>query len=143
MLKPMGEKLVPIALLVLRVIVGLVFILMGYPKLTNLAGTTTFFAGLGIPAPGAFALFIGLLETVGGVALILGIAVRWFGILFIIEMLVTTLLVKMPRAGFIAPANRPGVGAELDLLVLAGALILVAFGSGAISLEHGLLKREV
>jgi putative oxidoreductase len=143
MLKPMAEKLAPFALLVLRVIVGLVFVIMGVPKLTGVAGTATFFGSVGIPAPGFFAIFVGLLETFGGLALILGIAVRWVGLLFIIEMLVTTLVVKMPRVGFIAPAGRPGVGAELDLLMLSGALILVAFGAGRISLEHALLKREI
>jgi len=60
-----------------------------------------------------------------------------------VEMLVTTLLVKMPNLGFIAPQGKPGVGAELDLLLLAGAFILLTHGSSRLSIEHDLLKREL
>jgi uncharacterized membrane protein YphA (DoxX/SURF4 family) len=64
-------------------------------------------------------------------------------ILYVIEMIVTTLLVKMPNMGFIAPQGRPGVGAELDLLLLAGALVLLTHGAGQLSIERNVLKREL
>jgi uncharacterized membrane protein YphA (DoxX/SURF4 family) len=58
-------------------------------------------------------------------------------------MTVTTLLVKLPNLGLIAPQGKPGVGAELDLLLLVCALILLTQGGGAISVERNVLKREL
>jgi uncharacterized membrane protein YphA (DoxX/SURF4 family) len=62
--------------------------------------------------------------------------------LFVIEMIVTTLLVKLPNAGFIAPQGG-GSGAELDLLLLAGALVLLTQGPGPLSIERNVLRREL
>ena len=79
----------------------------------------------------------------GVILLILGLATRWVSLLFAIQMLVTTLLVKLPNAGFIAPQDQPGAGAELDLLLLAAALVLLAFGPGQLSVERNVLRREL
>ena len=58
------------------------------------------------------------------------------------KTIVTTLLVKLPQAGFIAPAGK-GVGAQLDLLLLGGALVLLAYGAGQLSVERNLPRREL
>jgi putative oxidoreductase len=137
------DALAPYTLTILRVLVGLTFLLMGLPKLGNLTGFTGFVTSLGIPVPGFFAVVVAALEVGGGLLLIVGLAVRWVSLLFIIEMAVTTLLVKMPRMGFIAPQGQPGVGAQLDLLLLAGALVLLAHGAGQLSIERNVLKREL
>jgi len=83
------------------------------------------------------------LEVGGGLLLIAGLATRWVSIFYLIEMTVTTLLVRLPNFGFIAPSGRPGVGAELDLLLLACVLLLLAHGSGPLSVERNLLNREL
>jgi uncharacterized membrane protein YphA (DoxX/SURF4 family) len=140
-LKRYTDAFAPYALTILRVLVGITFLLNGLPKLGNLAGCTGFVTSLGLP--GFLGVIVAALEVVGGLLLIAGVATRWFGLLFALEMLVTTLLVKMPNVGFIAAQGKPGVGAELDLLLLASALMLLAYGSGQLSVEHNLLKREL
>ena len=142
-LKRYTDTLAPYALAILRVLVGITFLLHGLPKLQGLAGFTGFVASLGLPLPGFFAVLVAALEVGGGLLLILGVATRWISLLFIIEMLVTTLLVKLPGPGFIAPQGQPGVGAELDLLLLACALVLLCFGPGQPSVERNVLKREL
>ncbi|MDR7555433.1 MAG: DoxX family protein [Armatimonadota bacterium] len=131
------------ALTLLRVIVGLTFLLHGLPKWGNLGGVAGFFGNVGIPAPSLMAPWVAFLETVGGLALIVGVATRYAGVLLAIEMVVTTVVVKWPRVGFIAPLDRPGVGAELDLLLLAGALVVATLGPGRLSVEGDLLKRQL
>jgi putative oxidoreductase len=141
-LKRYADSFAPYAVTILRVLVGITFFLHGLPKLSNLAGFIGFLTSLGVPLPGVVAPAIMALEVVGGLLLIAGLGTRWVSLLFAVEMLVTTLLVKS-GVGFIAPQDAPGVGAELDLLLLASSLILLAYGSGQLSIEHNILKREL
>jgi len=142
-LRRYADALAPYAVTVLRILVGITFLLTGLPKAQNFAGFTGFVASLGFPLPVAFAALIVALEVAGGLLLIVGLGTRWVSALYMVEMLVTTLLVKMPNMGFIATQGKPGVGAELDLLLLAGAFILLTHGSSRLSIEHDLLKREL
>jgi putative oxidoreductase len=135
--------LAPYTLTATRVLVGLIFFLTGLPKWQNLAGFTGFVGSLGIPLPGVVAPLIATLEVVGGLLLIAGLATRWVSLLFALEMLVTTLLVKLPNLGLIAPQGKPGVGAELDLLLMVAVLVLLTHGPGPLSVERNLLKREL
>src|SRR5215467_16333885 len=80
---------------------GLLFAIHGYQKFASgIGGVATFFAKISIPFPGLMAPFIAILELVGGILLILGVGTRVLGALFGVEVLVTTLWVKIPaRAG--------------------------------------------
>jgi putative oxidoreductase len=142
-LKRYTDALAPYMLTVLRLLVGITFLLMGLPKLGNLAGFTGFVASLGFPVPGFFAVIVAALEVGGGLLLIAGLATRWVSLLFAIEMLVTTLLVKLPNQGFLAPQGKPGTGAVFDLLMLVGALVLLTHGAGQLSIERNVLRREL
>jgi uncharacterized membrane protein YphA (DoxX/SURF4 family) len=143
MLQVATKPLAPYSMTILRVIVGITFVLMGIGKIQNPAGFITAVTNLGFPAPGIIAWLPILLEPIGGALLILGIGTRWLSLYFIVEMLITAFIVKAARGtGFIV-TGRPGVGFELDLLLLAGALVLVVAGSGALSVEHNILKREL
>ena len=137
------DALAPYAVTVLRVLVGITFLLTGLSKTQNFAGFMGFVGSLGFPVPVVFAAIVVALEVLGGLLLIVGLGTRWVSALYMVEMLITTLLVKMPNVGFIAAQGKPGVGAELDLLLLAGAFILLTHGSSRLSIEHDLLKREL
>ena len=137
------DAIAPYAIPVLRILVGITFFLTGLPKLTGLTGFTAFVASLGLPLPGFIAVIVAVMEVVGGLLLIVGLGTRWVSLWYIFEMIVTTLLVKMPNMGFIAAQGKPGVGAELDLLLLASALVLLTHGSGQLSIEQNVLKREL
>ncbi len=141
MLKRYADKLSMLAPAILRVMVGITFFFNGLPKIENISGNVQFLSSLGIPVPQFFGILVAVMETVGGILLILGIGTRWLGLYFAGEMLVSTLLVKS-KVGFIAPRGG-GAGAELDLLLLASALTLFILGSGPLSVEKDLLKREL
>ena len=142
MLKKYTQSLEPYVPTVLRIMLGITFLLHGLPKWQGLDGFSDFLGFLGVPLPGLFAFLVALLETGGGILLIIGLGTRWVGWLFVIEMLVTTLLVKA-GSGFILPQDVPGVGTELDLLLLVIAFALAVLGSGPLSVEQNLLKREL
>ena len=78
-------------LLAFRAIWGWQFCVTGWGKLGNLGGTTEFFASLGIPMPGVNALFVSLLEVVGGLLLLGGFASRFIAMLLTGNMAVAYL----------------------------------------------------
>jgi len=113
---------------VVRVSTGVIFLVHGVQKFVGgLGAVTAFFAKVGIPAPGVMGPFVAILEVVGGVLLIVGLATRWISLLFAIEMIVTTLWVQIPARGWNA--------SDLDRALLASSLLLVLAGSGIASLD--------
>jgi len=130
-----------LALLITRVVVGLVFVAHGIQKFQGgISGVAGFFDGLGIPAPQFFAWVVALIETFGGAALILGIFTR-IGALFLSGVMVVAIITVKTKLGLIAPFAQ-GAGMELDLALLAGLLSLVLQGSGIFSLEEKMRRRR-
>lgn len=127
------NRLWPWGILLIRVVVGIAFFMHGQQKLfeMGIGGVTGFFGSLGIPAPGLFAVIVSLVETVGGLALILGILTRIAGLLLTIDMLVAMLVFHAPN-GFFVGSN----GIELVLVLGACALGLALTGPGALALDH-------
>lgn len=91
-LRALSNSLQPLALLVVRVFVGVGFFYAGKGKLEDLGRTSAFFADLGLPLPGVQAAFIGGLEAAGGIALVLGLGTRIFAALLSCTMIVALLL---------------------------------------------------
>jgi putative oxidoreductase len=131
--------LVPYAPTILRIAGGLVFLVYGWNKLQNPAGWHEMVTGLGFPAPVVLSWFVLLLELVGGAALIVGPLVRPIALLFAIEMVVSSITVKL-SLGF-APEGATGI--ELDLALLAASLALVILGPGRLSIDRDVLRREI
>jgi len=127
------HDLVPLPL---RVVMGLAFIVHGYPKITHLALTAQSFGQQGF-VPGLFwASLVAIVEFVGGVCLVLGLLTRYWSLALAVEMVVTTLAVKVPRGASFVARGGQGPGYELDLIYLAGALALVVLGSGPLSIDQ-------
>lgn len=142
MLDKYQASLAPYVPTLLRIVVGVTFVVMGLPKITNPSGFLGFVTQLGFPASGIIAWLPILVEPIGGVLLIVGLGTRWLGIYFSLEMLITTVVVKALRGTPFVVSGRPGVGWELDLLLLAGALALVVLGAGQLSLDENIIGRR-
>jgi putative oxidoreductase len=95
-----------LALLVLRVAVGAVFIAHGAQKVFvyGFAGTSASFADMGVPLEAVMGPLVALVELVGGVLLVLGLATRVAAVALAVDMLVATLLVHL-TAGIFVPAG--------------------------------------
>ncbi len=126
-------RLSPFAGTVLRIAVGVVFIAHGMQKFNNgVDGFAGFLTSLNVPLPELMKWVVPLLEVGGGLLLILGLATRLVAVLFALEMVGTILLVKMD-VGLIGEG---GTGAEIDLMLLAGAIALVLMGPGAAAVDR-------
>ena len=122
----------PYAGTVLRIAMGIVFIAHGLPKFDDVDGFGGFLTSLNVPLPELMKWVVPLLEVGGGILLILGLATRVVAVLFALEMVGTILLVKLD-VGLIGEG---GTGAEIDLMLLAGAIALALMGPGAAAVDR-------
>ena len=63
-----GTSGASLAILVGRILLAAMFVLAGFGKLTDIAGTAGWFGSIGLPAPTIVAVLVGLLELVAGLA---------------------------------------------------------------------------
>jgi putative oxidoreductase len=127
MKKPINPRL---GQMILRVVLGLIFVAHGGAKLLGgVGGTVAFFGSLGIPLPFLAAWVITLLEFLGGMFLIVGLFVLPTAILLAVHMLVGIILVHVPNGFFVIGPDAAG-GYEFNLLLIAGLLSLLLGGSG-------------
>jgi putative oxidoreductase len=123
------EKLKPLGLLVLRIVLGAIFMYHGYPKLfSDPARWVQTFAKMGFP--GYFAYIAGVLELFGGGVLIIGLFTRGAALLLAIEMGVAVARVHIPTSGIYALSKY-----EFPLLLGSAALALTTTGAGLISID--------
>lgn len=137
-LSPHG-RLAGLAPLLVRVVVGIIMSAHGLQKLTQM-GPGTFgsqmLAGLGVPLPGLMGYVVTFVELFGGILLVLGLLSRLSALLLAINLAIATLLVKT-SVGLIAPEGA-GAGAELDLALISGLLVILLLGPGKLSLDYAL-----
>lgn len=123
-----------LGLAILRVLVGVIYVMHGWPKFAGGVENTAGFLGtLGFPAPLAFAWLVTLLETVGGALLVVGFLVTPLALLFIVEMLLGILLVHAPNGFYVIGPGQDGV--EFNLLLIGALLVLILTGPGTWSID--------
>ncbi len=118
-----------LASLVLRLVAGGLMIVHGWPKIKNPKQTAAWIASTGWTWAAGFGYAFTFLEFLGGIALVLGLLTRVVGILFVLEMIATTIFAQKKLG------KKLMSGYELDLMYLVGALALVFLGAGAWSLD--------
>ncbi len=132
-----SRRQIDTALAVLRVVLGITFILHGGQKLFvfGFSGVTGAFAQMGIPAPGLLGPFVAFVEFFGGIAILLGLLTRLAALGIGATMVVAILTVHL-KNGFFAPT-----GIEFPLSLLGSAVALVITGAGDFSLDALIGKR--
>lgn len=135
-LRASAEYLQPLILLLLRLHWGWLFFQAGKGKLLNHGRTVEFFASLGIPLPGLNAWFVGGVECIGGLLLLIGLFSRPVGLILSINMLVAYISVESDRAALLGIFSDPQsfIAAE-PFFYLFVSLVVLAFGPGKISLD--------
>jgi putative oxidoreductase len=113
---------------ILRLILGLLMIVHGWPKIKNLKGTAEWMSSQGFK-PGIFwATVVALVEFIGGIFLIFGFLTQIVALLLTIQFLVIVLWRIKKHEGLIGEF-------ELDLIILGASIVLLLNGAGALSLD--------
>jgi uncharacterized membrane protein YphA (DoxX/SURF4 family) len=125
----------PAAVILIRLVVGAVFLSEGIQKFLFPAELGVGrFTRIGIPVPEIMAPFDGTFEIVCGVLMLMGLLTRLAAVPMIINMLVAISTTKIPmliKGGFWAMAHE----ARTDWAMLLGSLFLLIVGSGPWSLD--------
>ena len=152
--------MVSLGLLLLRLVVGGIFVVHGYPKVFGgpgkgatvspeaerllgkgfkeamdyggIANVAGFLQSLGIPYPKPMAVALAATEFGGGLALILGWHTRLAALALTIDQLVATKKVHLQH-GLVSPA--PETGWEFNAALAAATATLAITGPGALALD--------
>jgi uncharacterized membrane protein YphA (DoxX/SURF4 family) len=126
----------PRATILIRLLVGVVFLSEGVQKfLFPVTLGVGRFLKIGIPAPHFFAPFVGVVEIVCGMLLIIGLFTRLAAIPLIIDISVAIITTKIPmlaKAGFWSMAHET----RTDYCMLLGLVFLLLVGSGSFSIDR-------
>ena len=132
MISKWSAKMAPFTPFVLRVVVGIVFLVAGWQKMqmgnTAVAG---FFAAGGIPAASFFAFLVTWIEILGGIAVILGFWTKLWAKVLSFIMLVAVIVTAANGGGFTG-----ATGYELPLIMFAATFTLFCIGGGRWSIDR-------
>jgi putative oxidoreductase len=136
---PVVQTTRDLVLLVARI--GLAVIMLGHAKLMydfggSLAGVGQNFAQSGVPLAAITGPANVLFEVVGGIAMILGLAVPIVGVLMAVNMVGAWIFVH--TSGLFAMDHN---GPELVIVIGLLSLVLAAIGSGRFGLDHLIVTR--
>ena len=118
------------AILVGRIFLSIMFIVAGFGKLTAIAGTAGWFAAIGLPVPTATAVVVGLVELVGGIAILVGYQTRIAAIVLALFTVVATLIAHLDLSD-----QTQQLFFMKNLSITGGFLVLAAIGAGALSID--------
>ena len=141
----------PKATILVRLMAGGVFLWEGILKFVYTNQGVGRFTKIGIPAPHATAVFVGVLEILGGILLISGLLTRLIAIPFVIEMLVaiasTKIALYLGTSPLPLPPALPKVGiwavlheVRSEYAQMMSVLFLAIVGPGPWSLDSVLAR---
>ncbi len=113
-----------------RVLLSVIFILAGFAKLTAISGTAGWFASIGLPLPTVTTVIVGLVELVGGIAILVGFQTRIAAIVLGVFTLAATGIAHLDFADQVQV-----MFLQKNLAIAGGLFVLAAFGAGALSID--------
>ncbi len=139
--------------ILIRILVGWVFVAEGILKFTRTSLGEERFAKIGFPSPGALAGFVGGVEIICGALVIIGLLTRLASFALLIDILTAIVSTKIPIlighgfAIFAAPSAKPfGLAtmlheARTDISMVLGLLFLLICGPGRLSIDARYFRR--
>ena len=124
--------------LVMRLIVGYVFMMAGWAKLNNLPQMIQNFAEWGIPLPRILTPFVSGVECFGGAMLMMGLFTRIPAAMLVVVMIVAIKVAKWENVDSLETL----LGFE-EATYLAAFLRLAIAGPGRASLDRLLLRKAI
>jgi len=114
------------ALLFARIIIGIGMIYYGLPKIKDLKSNANDFVGMGFRPGWFWGTIVAFVEFFGGIVMVLGFYAQVAAALLGFEMVIGTI--------WKIKVGKPFTDYSYDLQLLALAVIIIVFGSGAYSI---------
>lgn len=132
------SRRVDTGLLILRIVIGIVFLMHGGQKLFvfGFAGVTGAFGQMGVPMPAITGPLTAIVEFLAGGALVIGLLTRLAAFGLAIDMLGAILMVHL-KGGFFLPN-----GYEFALTLLAANVAIAIAGAGYYSTDRVIAERR-
>ena len=119
-----------LGILVGRVLLSIMFILAGFTKLTAISATAGWFGAIGLPVPTVTAVVVGLVELIGGIAILVGYQTRIAAIVLALFTVGATLIAHLDFAD-----QTQQLFFMKNLSIVGGFLVLASVGAGALSVD--------
>jgi putative oxidoreductase len=119
-----------VTILLGRILLAVIFLLSGFGKLTAIAGTAGYFGSLGLPLPTVTAIVVGLIELLGGLAILVGFQTRTVAWVLAVFTIATGLVAHMNWADQMQMINF-----LKNLAITGGFIVLASSGAGAYSID--------
>lgn len=117
-------------LLIARILMAIIFVLAGFGKLTDISGTAAYFAMYNLPATTVVAVVVGLIELLGGLAILVGFQTRIAAWVLAIFCIATALVAHRDWADM-----NNMIHFQKNLAMAGGFLVLALHGAGALSVD--------
>jgi len=131
-----GNHLQSPLLLLIRLVWGIQLFQAGSGKLMHIEKPIEYFTSLGIPFPVENAWLVGFTETFGGIFLALGLLSRLTMIPLIIDFIVAYITTEQEGLRNLLKFDTDAFTSDAAFLFLATAVIVLAFGPGAYSMDY-------
>jgi putative oxidoreductase len=118
-----------------RILLALIFILSGFGKITQFAGTAAYMASKGLPFTDVLLVLTIVIELGGGLLIAIGWKARWAAAAFCLFLIPVTLVFHNPAGLDAAQAQQQMINLLKNVSIMGGMLGLLAFGPGAFSLD--------
>jgi putative oxidoreductase len=119
-----------LVILAARVLLSILFILAGFGKLTAISATAGWFGSIGLPMPTVTTVIVGLVELLGGFAILVGFQTRIAAIVLAVFVLGATAVAHLD---FSQAGN--ALMLQKNLGLTGGLLLLAVLGAGAWSID--------
>ncbi|WP_214474851.1 DoxX family protein [Mesorhizobium sp. dw_380] len=119
-----------VTILLGRILLAVIFLLSGFGKLTAISGTAGYFGGFGLPLPTVTAVVVGLIELLGGLAVLVGFQTRIAAVVLAIFTVATGLVAHTGWAD-----QMQMIQFLKNLAITGGFLLLASSGAGAYSID--------
>ncbi|CDX27402.1 putative quinol oxidase subunit [Mesorhizobium sp. ORS 3324] len=113
-----------------RILLAVIFLLSGFGKLTAISATAGYFGALGLPVPTVTAVVVGLIELLGGLAILVGFQTRVAAWVLAIFTIATGLVAHTGWAD-----QMQMIQFLKNLAITGGFILLASSGAGAYSID--------
>lgn len=127
----------PLGLLVGRLLLTYIFLLSGFSKIGNFAGTAAYMASKGLPLSEVLLVATIIIELGGGLMLVLGWKARWAALAVLLWLIPVTLVFHGYWAVEPEQMRSQMIQFNKNLAIMGGMLYVMVTGSGRYSLDKG------